>query len=397
MKFTDITELTQKAIAQTLGDEYMEQAGDIAALDSYKLMDVGKDVLDAGSVEQYTKALLSQLGKMVIDAKKYTAEIPSIFVDSYDWGGYVERIYFGSPEEIIDDAMYTLVNGKDYSDIENKFYQPHVSAKIFEEAKKVMCAISLTEDAVKEAFTSWDKMNSFISGIHANIQNTLTLAMEAYAHMLVSAGVAISCKATGTHIDLVTEYNTIHNLTGEDALPVGAASLENPDFKIYAIKRAQQLKAQMKRYTSAFNNGTIATFTSDEDSQMVVLNEFITSITTGVNAFAYNKEDLSIGNVDVITSWQAFNNGTSNFGFDTDAKIMIAADPTNKLGIGTDAVTIENVVGLIYDKRALGLCPYRTKTTSNYVASADFWTEFHHLMLSYVADANFNMVALTLN
>lgn len=396
MKFTDVVTLTQNAVAQTLGSEYMEKVGEFSALDSYKLMDVGKDVLDSGSVEQFSKALLSQLGKMVIESKVYNAELPSIFVDNFEWGGYVERVYF-SPQDIIEDPMYTLVDGKDYSTIEHTFYKSNVTAKIYEEAKKVMTPISMTEDALKEAFTGWEKMNAFQSGIRSNIQNTLTLAMEAYAHMLVSCGVAISAKATNTKYDLVSEYNTLNNLSGGDAIPTGEGALENADFKIYAIKRIKQIVAQMKRYTSAFNNGNIPTFSNSDDLNMCLLNEFVTSITTGVNAFAYNKDDLALGDYDIITSWQAFNDGTDNFKFATDSSISISADATNKLGVGTDAVELSNIVGLIYDKRALGLCPYRTKVTSNYTASADFWNEFHHVLVNYIIDANFNMVAITLN
>ena len=35
-----------------------------------------------------------QMGKMVVDAKRYAAELPSMFVDNFEWGGYVERVYF---------------------------------------------------------------------------------------------------------------------------------------------------------------------------------------------------------------------------------------------------------------------------------------------------------------
>ena len=51
MKHVDVVELTQKAVAQTMGSEYMEQLGDWAALDSYKLVDVGKAVLDKSIVK----------------------------------------------------------------------------------------------------------------------------------------------------------------------------------------------------------------------------------------------------------------------------------------------------------------------------------------------------------
>ena len=97
--------------------------------------------------------------------------------------------------------------------------------------------------------------------------------------------------------------------------------------------------------------------------------------------------------------WQGFRttgegDEVTNFDWDTVSAISIAADATNKLGIGTSAVNLTNVVGVIYDHRAMGVCPYRRKVTSQYTASADFWNEFHHVLVNYILDAKFPIVAL---
>lgn len=400
MKHIDIVTLTQNAVAQTLGTEYMDKLGDISALDSYKLVDVGKDVLDSGSVDQYVKALLTQIGKMEVDAKKYASEIPSIFVDSFDWGGYVERVYF-SPQDLIKDEMYNLVDGQTYED--HKFYKPNASAKIFEEAKTIMCPISITTEQMTEAFTSWDAMNRFLSGIRTNVSNTITLGLEAYAHMLVSCGIAVSNSATETMVHLVTEYNTLHPTAN---LPTGEKALENEDFVIFALERIAKTKKYMQRYTTAFNNKSIPTFTDPSDSNMILLTDFATAVKFIAKRNTYNRDEIGVGDFDEVACWQAFANTEetdedgelhTNFKFDTNSKIMISADSTNKLGIGTSAVTVENVIGVIYDRRAMGLCPYKSKVTSNYTAIADFWNEYHHQLVNYILDANYNIVAFDLN
>ena len=58
MKHVDVVSLTQEAVAQTMGTDYMEKLGDFAALDSYKLVDVGKDVTASGTVDVYCKKLI---------------------------------------------------------------------------------------------------------------------------------------------------------------------------------------------------------------------------------------------------------------------------------------------------------------------------------------------------
>ena len=83
MKFTDVVDLTQNAVAQALGSEYMGKVGNLSSLDSYKLVDIGKDVLESGSTDSYVKALLTQIGKLYIESREYTSELNSIYIDSF--------------------------------------------------------------------------------------------------------------------------------------------------------------------------------------------------------------------------------------------------------------------------------------------------------------------------
>lgn len=392
MKFTDVVNLTQTAVAQTLGATYMEKDGKIASIESFKLVDVGKDVLDSGSVDSYVKSLLTQIGKMIIDAKRYTADIPSIFVDSFDWGGYVERVYF-APQDLIQDEMYNLVNGATYED--HKFYKPNVSAKIFEEAKTIMCPISIARDQMEMAFTGWEQMNSFISGIYTNVSNTIELALEAYAHMLISCGIAVSCSATSTAIHLLTEAKAAGIV---EAATTAKEALTNEKFLVFACNRIATIRKYMKRYSTAFNNGSIPTFTNDSDNKAAFLTDFANACKFNVRANTFNEKLLGFGDYDEVAAWQAFKDAsTANFDFATNSTIKIAADTNNKLGIGTSAFTKSNVIGVVYDKRAMGLCPYKVKTTSNYTAIADFWNHYYHQLTNYILDSNFPIVAFILD
>lgn len=394
MKFVDVANLTQKAIAQTLGDEYMTNLGNIAELESYKLADVGKDVLDSGSVDSYVKCLLTQMGKMVVDAKRYAAELPSLFIDSFDWGGYVERVYF-TPQDVISDDMYNLTDGTSYAEKEHTFYKPKVSAKIFEESKSIVTPISITQDQIKMAFRGWDEMNRVLSGIHTNVQNTITLAMEAYAHMLVSCGIAVSSKATNTAVHLLTEAIAAGVVADSTT---AAQAMQDNKFLEFAMFRIAETRDHMGRYTAAFSNGSIPTFTDSEDNKLAVLSDFARRCRFYVKADTFNESLKSIGEYDSVSAWQAFKaSDKPDFDFDTVSTVSVAADPDNKLGIGTESATIKNVIAVAYDKRAMGLCPHRSKVTTNYTASADFWNEWHHQLVNYILDANYKIVAFAVD
>lgn len=390
MKFTDIVELTQNAVAQTLGDVYMGKDGKLLPLTSFNLVDVGKDVLDSGSVDSYVKSLLTQMGKMIIESKVYTAELPSLFIDSFDWGGYIERVYF-SPQDLLKDDMYDLVDGKVYED--HKFYRPNVSAKIFEEGKTISCPISITEDQIKMSFNSYEEMNRFLSGIYQNVQNTITLGLEAYAHMLVSAGIAVTIGATGNTRHLATEFY------GEGGKSKKITEmLKDGAFLKYCMEQIVLVKDQMKRYTTAFNNASVPTFTTENDLKVALLADFANAVKFNVTADTFHADEIGLGKFDKVTAWQAFSEGAlRNFDVETNSSISISADANNKLGIGLDAFTAKGVIGIVYDYRAMGICPFRTKVTSNYTASADFWNQYHHQLVNYILDSNFNMVSFVLD
>lgn len=390
MKFTDVVELTQNAVAQTLGNVYMGKDGKLAPLTSFNLVDVGKDVLDSGSVDSYVKALLTQMGKMIIESDVYKAELPSLFIDSFDWGGYIERVYF-SPQELLKDDMYDLVDGKVYED--HKFYRPNVSAKIFEEGKTISCPISITEDQIKMSFNSYDDLNRFLSGIYQNVQNTITLGLEAYAHMLISAGIAVTIGATGNTRHLATEFYGESSKTKKIT-----EMLKDGAFLKYCMEQISLVKDQMKRYTTAFNNASVPTFTTDNDLKVALLADFANSVKFNVTADTFHADEIGLGNFDKVTAWQAFSEGALlDFDVETNSSISISADTNNKLGIGVKEFNVKGVIGIVYDYRAMGICPFRTKVTSNYTASADFWNQYHHQLVNYILDSNFNMVSFVLD
>lgn len=392
MKKVEVVKLTQEAVAQTMGADYMSEHGGIKAIESFRLADIGEDVLNSGTVDQYVKSILTQLGKMYVDSKAYAAELPSLFIDSFEWGGYLERVYF-KPQDLIQDEMYNLVDGNTYED--HKFYQPKASAKIFEEVKNIMTPISIVADQIKEAFQGWDQMNAFLSGIQNNVNNTLTLASEAYAHMLIQCGIAVAEKNTQHSVHLLTEAIAKKVLaTGTTAVE----ALESPEFLRFALKRIAQVKKNMKRYTVAFNNGHIPTFTNDADAKLALLTDFTTAAGFTARANTFNANELNIGDYDEVACWQAFSDTSkANFDYSTNSTIKIAADSTNKLGIGTEAVTITDVIGVLYDTRAMGISLTKSKVTSNYTAIADFWNEYHHKQVNYILDPNFNIVTFKLD
>lgn len=396
MKFEDVLDVTKKALAQSMGGEYMEQLGDLAALDDAKLVDVGRGVLEGnGTTEKFTKALVSVIGKIEFDSREYKISTPSIVVNSMDWGGFVEDVQFDVSENIMQDPMYNLVDGQSYAEAEHRFYQPKVAVKIFEEAKTFLIPVSVTREILREAFYSWDKLNSYISGIRNAINTTKTAILEAYSHMLLSAAAANSIAGTQTAINLLAMAK---NEGRVDAAMTPAQAIKDADFLTFCTSKISLYRKYMERLLKgAFNNGNIPTFTPEDDNSLVLLAEFAENIKTIVKANTFNEKYIGVGEYESVSAWQAFKDtNVANFNFVTDSTISIAADSTEKLGIGDEAFTQSYVIGICFDKKALGICPYRVKTTQSYTAIGDFSNTFTHLLFNYKLNNNYNIVAFYL-
>lgn len=393
-KRIDVAALTQNAVAQIMGTDYMTAVGEFAALDSYKLADVGNSVFNAtDGKDRFVKCLVDAMGKFEVETRPYEGDLSSVMVAPMEWGGFVERVYF-SPSDLIDDPMYNLIDGTTYDD--HKFYQPKATAKFYQEMKAILSPISIVDEQLHTAFSGWSEMERFISAIRTNVANTMEIGINSYKHMLVQCAIATSIassKPTAIHLITRAESDGIIE-SGTTA----AEALHNPDFLAYALMTIADTRDNMRIMSTAYNNGAVPTHSySDDDTKLVLLSRFEKACRFMLRARAYNSDELSIGNYDRTAAWQGHDDGSNQFDFATISGVKISADTDNKLGIGTSAFTADNVIGLAFDRKALGLCPYKRKVTSSYTAISDHWNEYHHLMMNALLDANYNIVAFVLD
>lgn len=409
MKFEQIVSVTQNALAQSMGAEYMEKVGDLAAIDSNKLADIGRDVADGGSVEGFTHSLISLLGKLVLDTRTYKTRMKSLMIDSFDWGGFIERTRFGL-SDIMDSPMYNLVRGRDYSAIEHTFYGIDAKTKIYEEGKAIMTPISVQRELLRDAFRSWDALDRYLSAYKKRIETTLNLALDSYTKMLVGCGVAISDLSTKTAKHVITDavaagiVSKVSDGEGGQRNPTYAeimTSAEKKAFLSYFAKTIKITKQHFDEFTTAFNDKTVPTF-SDGDVNVIVLSDVLEDFKFDLKADTFHDDEVGFGAVDTIGAWQAVTSDADAatpkyFDFETISTINISADATNKLGIGTQGYEKSNIACFMYDRMALGVSVMRNKVTSSYTACADFWNEFHHMLLNYIIDTSYSMVAFILD
>lgn len=392
MKLETVKTIVQQMVAQTMGQNYMEQNGYLTEIPYDKLLDVGRDITDTdNTVEKATKALCVLLARREIDEGRFEPLYGDILVDRIEWGGFIERdkIDFA---DIMDDPVFNVTNGTSYAEIEHKYYQPKVASKIYQEGKAIMIPISIQRATLTEAFRSYDAMNSFISKIQSKVRMTLKLAIDRYSSALVNGAIAVSCKATNTAVYLLDDA-LAEGVEGITAETTPSQAMANKNFILFVAKKIAEVRDNMKMCTSVYNNGTWAT--ASFENILYLLTDYTRSLKFDVKSGLFNREDVGFGDYKSIPAWQSArdSDGDNAFSFASASAIDIAADPTNKLGIGVERVELSNVIGLLFDKKALGLTVFKEYTTTSYTASADFWNEFVHSVTNQILDSDYPIVA----
>lgn len=403
-----VVDITKSAIAQLTASGYMDAGYGLTEINDTTIVDLGKKLnIQNGSIAENSpadvmyKALMSQIGKIVIDSRSYVAQLPSLFVDAINWGLFTEMVTYELSDVMVDEMWnpngfipYSDTNGKKEGEriasIEFGFYKPPISAKIYKRNHGIMTALTIGREQMFTAFSSADEYSRFIAGLYNSIENTLQLKAEIYALMTVSMGIA-KARANNNEINLLQEYNTLTS----QSLTVDAYAT-NEDFQRYCLKRMADVKSNIMRFTSAYNNHEHITFASEPN--VILLNQFANALKFGVRANTYNEKLLGIGDYDTVNSWQAVTAGSNMFDFDTASTISLTEASATEAGITTPATnkTIKHVVGVIYDRLAMGITLDKRKTTSQYSASRDTTNFFYHSLVNYIVNDNYPIVSFTI-
>lgn len=414
MKFTDVAGVVATAAAQVLGTEYMSEAGDIAAYDAGQLADLGTKIVGASSgsnamlgVDVALKTILDECGRIVFESRSYTGELDELFIDEREWGGYMVRYYFGLASVMTDEMWnpdgfidYFAANSAGVNEalriaaIEHGYYKPNVGAKIYQKAMSHMTPITTLREQFTVAWTNWDTINDFISAILTQVENTIKALSQAKAHALLCCAVYIAV-SNGNVRYLLDEYN------GESGTLTAAEALQDKDFLAYALEEISTTRDNMRLMSSAYNDAENISFSQGEDNKLILLNKFSKAAKFRLRANTYNEELLGVGDYTGITAWQAFlDSSGNNFGLDTISTVSIntyngGLEPVSN--VDPVEFTLPGVIGLAYDRRAIGICLKKEKSTSTYTASRDSFNSYHHCLYQSIIDGNFKIVVFALS
>lgn len=357
----------------------------IQTVDLEGLIDMGKQILDATSYDNYVKTLVDHIGKVVFVDRAYAGSAPSVLMDGWEYGAILEKISSEMPEATTNPS-WQLTNGQSYD--QNVFNAPKAETKFFSSRVTFEIDQSITEMQVKSAFSSAAQMNGFISMIFGQIEKSFTvkldgLIMQTINNMTAETLYNYNDKGTFTGagnsraVNLLARYNAkfTKSLTAEQAV-------YDKDFLRYAAYVMGLYEERLRSMSTLFNVGGKQRFTPADRLHVVMLAEFKAGVTTYLQSDTFHDQYVALPKAEGVPFWQ---------GSGTDFEFTSTSDIHIKTADGHE-VEAAGVLAVMFDRDALGVTNMNRRTNTHYNAKAEFTNYFYKMDAGYFNDLNENFV-----
>jgi hypothetical protein len=365
---------------------------DVVKEDLSNVVDVGKELFSNTDVDNYVKSLVNHIGKVIFVNRPYTGNVPSMMMDSWEFGSVLEKIQADIPQAT-ENKSWELTNGQSYDP--NVFYKPTVSVKFFNSRVTFEVPMSFTEKQVKDSFSNAAQLNGFLSMLYTAVDKSMTVKVDSLVMRTIDNMIAHTLHAefpavkdgnysavSGTKaVNLLKLYNAKYSktLTAEQAVT-------DPDFIRYASYIMGVYADRMGKLSTLFNVGEKERFTPSDMLNVVMLSDFEKAASTYLYADTWHNENVKLPTAETVPYWQG---SGQNYSFSDTSKIHVSITDGSS---GTVEVSASGILAIMYDKDAMGVCNTDRRVTTQYNAKAEFFNNFYKFDASYFNDLNENFV-----
>ena len=352
--------------------------------DLSNIVQVGEAVFNANAYETYVKKLVNRIGKTIFVTRAYLGGAPSVLMDEWEFGSVLQKIDCDIPEAQ-ENESWNLEDGVSYDP--NIFKSPKVNVKFYNNQVTFEVQMSFVEKQIKQSFLNVNELNSFISMIYNAIDKSMTIKIDKLIMMTIAnaIGETLYEEYNNTGYDLksgVRAVNLLYLYNQLVATPITKdEALQNLDFLKFASKTIALYSDYMEKISTQFNLGGRPRFTPKELQHIVLLSEFAKASEVYLQADTFHNELVKMPSFETVGYWQS----AGTYTFDDVSKINIKTAQGH-------TVTIDGVIGTIFDRDAIGVSNYERRTTSDYNGRAEFVNMWFKMEARYFNDFNEQVV-----
>lgn len=378
MKVNQIYTLLNDVTKEVLGKT------DLVNEDLSNVVDIGTAVFEADATDNYVRSLVNHIGKVIFVDRTYKGSVPSVLMDGWEYGSILEKVTAELPEATENDT-WNLEDKKSYDP--NIFYKPIVTAKFYNKKVTFEIPMSFTEKQVKESFSNAEQLNGFISMLYNSIERSMTIKLDSLIMRCINNMIASTLYSefpegdySGTGKKAINVLN-LYNTTHATALTLNEA-ITDKDFIRYASYIISLYSKRIEKMSTLFNIGGKERFTPDDKKHIVLLTDFSKASTVFLQSDSYNKELVALPNYEEVPYWQG---SGQDFSITNNSSIDVIIE-------GGHNVKTSGIIGVIFDRDALGVANIDRRVTTSYNPKGEFFNNWYKYDAGYFNDTNENFI-----
>lgn len=376
-----------KQVYTLLNDVVKETMGETAVVqeDLTGLVELGDTIANSIGYDKYVKSLVNHIGRVIFVNRKYQGSAPSVLMDGWEFGSILEKVS-GDLPETTENESWELTDGASYD--QDIFYKPSVSVKFFNKLVTFEIPMSFTEKQVKQSFSNAEQLNAFLSMLYNEVDKAMTvnidnLIMRTINNMIGETVYDEYGSNAQTGSSGVRAVNLLYLYNQTVPTPITAATaLHNKEFIRFAAYILKLYAGRLAKISRLFNVGGKARFTLREMLHIVLLDEFDAAASVYLQSDTFHDELVKLPQAETVAYWQGSGTG---YAFADTGKIDI------KKADGT-AIAVNGVLGVMFDRDALGVCNRDRRVTTHYNAKAEFYNNYYKFDAEFFNDLNENFV-----
>lgn len=379
MEVKQIYEIMNSVTAEILGESAQINE------DLSNIVDIGTQILNASAVDNYVRSLVNHIGKVIFVNRPYSGNVPSVLMDGWEFGSILEKISAEIPEAE-ENNTWELTDRTSYDP--NIFYKPKVSAKFFNKRVTFEVPMSFTEKQVKESFSNAEQLNGFMSMIYNAVDKSMTIKVDALVMRTINNMIgetihadfndaALNSKSGVKAVNLLYKYNQKFGTT-----LTAANAITDPDFIRFAAYEMGLYMSRMTKISTLFNIGGKDRFTPPDVMHVVMLADFAKSADVYLQSDVFHNEFTTLPKSETVPYWQS---SGLEYAFDDVSSINI------KTASGV-TITASGILGIMFDRDALGVTNLDRRVTTNYNPKGEFFSNWYKFDSGFFNDNNENFV-----
>ena len=379
-----VNNMTKEQAYQLIASIHAQATGTAALTptDLSSFISVAQSTLAAGT-EQTLNAITQVLQKTLVAVRPYYEKFKGLEMTADQWGGIIRKLNFAdTPAEA--DPSHATVTGTAVDQYVVK--KPVILETRYVGSDVWMGSYTIYREQLKTAFENESNFGAFMTGLMTHFLNERTQWFENLKRSLLANMIAAKSDiGGGSVIHLLSEYNSATGITPALTATTVMQPANYKPFMEWCYARISEVSRLMTERSQLFQQ-TITGYpifrhTPLKDQRVYMAANFLEAMDARVLADTYHENFLRYADVEGVSFWQSIDSPLS-----VSAK-PVYVDNTGAVKAASANVAVSNVLGIIFDRDALGYNVYNEALeASPYNAKGQYYNIFAHADVQLQSD-----------